>query len=135
MVNKKYKLTKETKEVFGVNLHRIEALKDFSDVKKGDTGGWIEKAENLSQEGDAWVSGNAKVYGDAWVYGDAEVKDIILCSKFSFNCNEQIELWLKKEREYEEEVKNIKPKPKEESKKEHTVVIDGVEYIRKQEVE
>ena len=32
----KYKLTKETKDYFGVTLHRIEALKDFGDVSKGD---------------------------------------------------------------------------------------------------
>lgn len=36
-------------------------------------GGYIEKEENLSQSGDAWVYGNAKVYGDAWVSGNAEV--------------------------------------------------------------
>ena len=37
----------------------------FGNVKKGDLGGWIEKEDNLSQEGDCWV------FGDAWVYGDA----------------------------------------------------------------
>lgn len=75
----KYKLTEETKEVNGRVLHRIEALINFRNVKAGDKGGWIEKVENLAQEGNAWVYGNAKVYGNAqvydnaWVYGNAQV--------------------------------------------------------------
>jgi hypothetical protein len=70
---KKYKLTSESKEYFGITLYRIEALKDFGGVSKGDKGGFIEKEENLSQEDNAWVSGNARVYGNAWVSGDARV--------------------------------------------------------------
>ena len=61
-------------KVFGdITLRRIVALRDFGDVKAGDKGGWIEKEENLSQDGDAWIYGNARVYGDAWVCGDARV--------------------------------------------------------------
>ena len=70
-MEKKYKLTEETKEWCGHTLHRIEALKDFNDVKTGDKGGWIEK-ENLSQEGNAWVYGSACVYGEARVCGKAD---------------------------------------------------------------
>lgn len=33
----------------------------------------IEKEENLSQDGNAWVYDNARVYGDAEVYGNAEI--------------------------------------------------------------
>ena len=42
-------------------------------VEAGETGGYIEKEENLDQSGDAWVCGNARVSGDAWVSGDARV--------------------------------------------------------------
>ena len=38
-MEKKYKLTDETIEVNGKTLYRIEALKDFSNIKKGDKGG------------------------------------------------------------------------------------------------
>jgi hypothetical protein len=69
----KYKLTKETKIINCVTVHRIEALKDFGNVKKGDLGGYIENGKNLSQKGNAWVYGDAKVSGNAWVYGDAKV--------------------------------------------------------------
>lgn len=45
----KYKLTEETMTTdSGVELHRIECVTAFSDVKVGDKGGWIEKEENLS---------------------------------------------------------------------------------------
>ena len=71
---KKYELTTECKEFLGRKLYRIKALTSFSDVKEGDLGGWIEKEENLSQEGNTWVYGNATVYGNAMVYGNAEIK-------------------------------------------------------------
>jgi UDP-3-O-[3-hydroxymyristoyl] glucosamine N-acyltransferase len=70
---KKYELTTNTKMCFGRKLYQIKALKDFGDVKAGDLGGYIEKEENLSQDGIAWVFGNAYVYGNARVYDDAYV--------------------------------------------------------------
>src|SRR5574344_731065 len=99
MEEKKYELTDEILEWHGHILHRIKALKDFSHVKKGDLGGWIEKEDNLSQDFDCWVyddakvfdnarisidaiifdkaevSDNAKVYDHAWIYGNAVVFD------------------------------------------------------------
>ena len=72
-MEKKYKLTDETINVGGKKLCRIEALKDFRDVKKGDKGGFIEDEHNLSHDGNSWVYGDACVYGDAMVYGDAWV--------------------------------------------------------------
>lgn len=70
---KKYKLTSETTGCDGFILYRIEALMDFSDVKTGDKGGFVQSENNLSQLGNAWVYGNAKVCGKAEVRGDAEV--------------------------------------------------------------
>ena len=52
---------------------RIQALRDFGDVKKGDIGGYVESEENLSHDGDCWVSGDAKVLDFAQVSGNAEV--------------------------------------------------------------
>ena len=69
----KYKLTTEAKMWCGHKLYRIEAAEDFADVKAGELGGWIESEKNLSQEGDAWVYGNAKVGDNAMVYGNAKV--------------------------------------------------------------
>lgn len=85
---KKYELLlDDTKDVAGRKLYRIRALADFGGVKKGELGGYIEKEDNLSHYGNAWVSGNAmvfdnaRVFDNALVYGDArvcDVKDIIM---------------------------------------------------------
>ena len=70
----KYQILKdEFIEFDGRKLYRIKALKDFHNVKKGTVGGYIESEQNLSQEGNAWVSSNARVYGDARVSGNARV--------------------------------------------------------------
>ena len=73
METKKYKLTEETIKVDDSILYRIEALRDFSNVKKGYKGGFIENESNLSQYGDCWVYDDAKVYENAKVYGNARV--------------------------------------------------------------
>ena len=71
---KKFELTSEfITNVLGAKLFRIKALIEFGDVSAGELGGYIEKEENLAQDGNAWVCGNAKVYGNAWVYGNAKV--------------------------------------------------------------
>ncbi len=77
---KKFELTAEfVTNIFGKKLFRIKALVAFGNVEKGELGGFIEKEDNLSHGGNAWVSGNAWVYGNArvsgnaWVYGNARV--------------------------------------------------------------
>src|SRR5574337_576471 len=74
-MSKKYELVLNDSTMIngGVKLYQIKALKDFGDVRKGDLGGYIEKEDNLSQEGDAWVSGNAHVTGDARVSENSRV--------------------------------------------------------------
>ena len=90
-MEKKYILTEEAKEVGGHILHRIQAMRDFGGVQKGDLGGWVESEENLSHDGDCWifdngevygngrvsgngkVSGNGRVYDNGWVFGDGKV--------------------------------------------------------------
>lgn len=70
---KKFKLTSEfIVDISGVKLFRIKALIEFGNVKAGDLGGYIEKEENLSHTGNAWVSGDAQVSGDARVFGDKD---------------------------------------------------------------
>ena len=55
------------------NLWRIQACKNFSNVKKGDFGGLIESENNLSHEGSCWVYDDACVSDTAWIYGNAKV--------------------------------------------------------------
>jgi hypothetical protein len=74
---KKYEFTGETKEIRllfrTATLHRIRATVAFGIVEVGDLGGWIEKEENLSHEGKAWVCGDAKVWGNAKVFSASHV--------------------------------------------------------------
>ena len=83
---KKYQLTGIKINHRDITLSRIEALESFTTVcghkvNAGDLGGWIETELNLSQDGRAWVSDEAKVFDDArvsdnaWVFGNAEVYD------------------------------------------------------------
>lgn len=67
--NKKYRLTDQSMLYNGKMIYRIEALKDFNDVKKGEYGGFVESEDNLSQDGNCWV------YDDACAFDDAIVKD------------------------------------------------------------
>ena len=78
-MNKKFELTEGTMVLDnGKVLHRIRAVSDFTlsngaTVHAGDLGGWVEKEDNLSQTGKAWVYGDARVYGEARIYDDARV--------------------------------------------------------------
>lgn len=71
---KKFELTTEsiTNEA-GKKLFRIKALIDFGDVKAGELGGYVEKEGNVSQDDNAWVSGDAEVFGNARVSDNALV--------------------------------------------------------------
>ena len=70
-MDKKYELIPSDKE----GLYRIKALKDFSYVKKGDIGGYVESECNLSQYGDCWICDDAIVMGKAKVCDNARVYD------------------------------------------------------------
>ena len=81
--------------------YRLKAVKNFSDVQKGDLGGFVDGYRNLSQEGNCWIydnawakdnsrvsedariSGFAKIFGNAQVYGKAKVYDSALVSEKS----------------------------------------------------
>ena len=78
-------------------LYRIQALKDFARAKAGDIGGYIESESNLSQSGNAWVYGDARVsgtrhylnlgpigsrYGYTTIYRNEGKKAIVVCGCF-----------------------------------------------------
>ncbi|WP_375664594.1 hypothetical protein [Bartonella sp. CL162QHHD] len=67
---KKYELTDDTVDLGPFKLHRIRALRSFGKVKKGDLGGWVESEENLSHEGNCWISGLGAVFGGGRLRGD-----------------------------------------------------------------
>lgn len=72
---KKYELTNETKEINGCTLHRIVALRDFGNVKKGYLGGFIEKESNLSHANTCWIYDDGIVCGESRLCEGSEVHD------------------------------------------------------------
>src|SRR5690606_32203059 len=54
-IQKRYKLTKNTKTFYGIKVYQIQAIVSFGSVKKGDLGGWVESEKNLAQEGTGWI--------------------------------------------------------------------------------
>ena len=87
---KKFELTDEfVTNVFGHKLFRIKALVAFGNVEKGELGGFIEKEDNLSHSGNAWVYGNAQVSDDA---DYAVVKGFGRCFRTTtfFRCKDKI---------------------------------------------
>ena len=75
MENRKYELTDITMTYKGRTLYRIRALKDFSDVKKGDLGGWVSNEYNLSQYSNCWIYNEAKCLDDSRIYDNGIMYD------------------------------------------------------------
>ncbi|WP_298752200.1 hypothetical protein, partial [uncultured Arcobacter sp.] len=57
---KYFKLTSNTKKMFGKTLYQIEAVIDFNGIKKGQLGGFIDSEDNLAQDG-SWVDNSSVV--------------------------------------------------------------------------
>jgi len=89
-MNKKYELTSEFIEIKTTKLFRIKALRDFGNVREGNSGGFIEKESNLAHDGNAWVSGNARVYGNAQVSGNVWIVYGNICFDTSDNIEKTI---------------------------------------------
>ena len=86
-MNKKYELTDITMEFEGRTLYRIRALKDFSDVKKGELGGWVSNEYNLSQSDNCWIYDNAKCMDNARMYDNSIIHDDSIVCDFSVMCD------------------------------------------------
>lgn len=109
-MEKKFELTDNfVINALGIKLFQIKCTKAFKNANEGDLGGYVEKEENLSQSGDAWVygdawvSGNARVSGDAWVSGDARVEnDHMHCGFDCFgSCNRHTHAYMTNENKVE----------------------------------
>ncbi|NIY46599.1 YdcK family protein [Cedecea colo] len=75
---RKYELTEDSQlhdylldgEKQRIRLWQIRALQDFSDVKAGQTGGWVESEASLDQQGECWIYDSQSL-----VFGGSDVKD------------------------------------------------------------
>ena len=76
----KYELTEDSREIKIdekiIKLHRIRALEDYSKVKKGDIGGWVESEDNLDLFcGYSWIYDDAIVCGNAIASGYCQIRE------------------------------------------------------------
>lgn len=84
---KKYELIPSDKE----GLYRVKALKDFSNVKKGDIGGFIQSENNLSHNGNCWIYNDAIVGDDTRIVENAVIRDrAVVCDNAVVYGNAQI---------------------------------------------
>lgn len=75
-MDKKYELSEEAVQAGKSGmLYRVRALKDFSDVKAGDLGGFVSSENNLSQEGECWLYDDAVACWNVVVCDDAVMRD------------------------------------------------------------
>lgn len=75
-MDRKYDIDYDIPKFIGEKtLYRIKASRDFSDVKNGDWGGFVESEENLSHDGNCWIYNESMVYGSAKIERDAKVKE------------------------------------------------------------
>lgn len=66
--DKKYRLTRKYIIIDNnIKLYQIKALKHFSDVHKGQLGGYVQSENNLSQFDDCWIYDEAMVYENAYI--------------------------------------------------------------------
>lgn len=72
--NKKYKILKDDfKIIDSVKVYRIQALKSFADVQKGDLGGFVESEANLSQQNTCWIYDSSIVKDEVKVIDKVKV--------------------------------------------------------------
>ena len=76
----------DTKVIRGKMLYRIQSLKDFGDVKKGDFGGYIDSYKTLSQTDNSWIGPDVCVY-DSFISENSTIggEVIVFNSKITNN--------------------------------------------------
>lgn len=75
----KYRFTGKTIKAFGRVYHQIIATRDINKyVHKYTIGGYIEKSENLCDDGMCWVDSDSVVGGNVHISGDAEICNSIV---------------------------------------------------------
>ena len=72
----KYKLLKNDCRIYGdTEVYRIQALKDFGDIKKDELGGYVEDYKNLSHSGNCWIYDKSVVYRNGQILNNATVRE------------------------------------------------------------
>ena len=97
MEDRKYKILEDSFIIFnGKKLYRIQAIDNFSDIRKGDIGGYVESTRNLARFGNCWiyddsiVCGNAHVCDNAEIHNNSVVMDDVFIGGYALGSNSDI---------------------------------------------
>lgn len=91
MQPEKYTLTDIKKTLKdGTIVYRIQAIKDFGDVKAGDLGGWVQSYKNLSQIGECWIYNDAIARDSATVQNAASLYDYSIARDHATVCQNAV---------------------------------------------
>jgi hypothetical protein len=71
-MNRKYTLTKENMKDYDKTLHRMQVIRNFANIKKGDMGGFVESEENVSYDGNVILS--KKKYNNKYDFTQLNLK-------------------------------------------------------------
>lgn len=63
------------KDLIYYRIKSLKTFKNFREIQKGDTGGYVQDYYNLSQKGKCWICDNAHVSGKAVISENAIVID------------------------------------------------------------
>ena len=76
----KYILYRDRRSIYCdiIKSYRPRAVKNFSNIHKGDIGGLVKSYHNLSQKGDCWVYEKASIFGNAQVSGNAVITGVAI---------------------------------------------------------
>lgn len=79
----KYKIVQEIFHPIYRELYRVQALRDFGNVKRGDIGGWIRDERCLAHDGLCWAGGNTIIADHAFVSENAVIDDNVIMDEES----------------------------------------------------
>lgn len=88
MANKKYILLPTDILALGKPLYRIQAIINFNTVTIGMLGGLVQSGENLSHEGDCWITPQAKALHNSRIRGNAWLMDKAMLRNHAELCDE-----------------------------------------------
>ena len=86
----KYIMTNENMWYNGHLVWRVEAAESTPLVKRGEKGGFIEKRNNLSQDGTCWIKKGVIITDDAMVCEDAIIGGPVTISKKALIAGESV---------------------------------------------
>lgn len=76
---KKYEIIKtDYIEYKNRKLFRIKAIRNFSYIRKGELGGYVQNENNLSHAGECWAFDNSKILDNAIVKDNAQICDDVI---------------------------------------------------------